>query len=333
MKLVVGLGNPGSQYARTRHNVGWLVVDRLADRAGWAGRGRQRDASNVVGGHYRGLDLTLVKPLTTNDSDPAVRKVLARERAPLSDLLVIADDFALPFGKLRFREGGGPGGHRLPPSSTARHGEFSRLRIGIGSRPGRRTTSCPPSRPTRRSVSTSLDAAADAVEAWAREGRTRPPTGSACSTRGRHQRLAAAARSMAARFRWRASDAHGLAPDPARQAGRLTMPDTPLRGRRGRDRRIAERVATDFAARHAPPSPDSEIDFDVAEVDAEVADARRAPVTPKPAARPPAAAGTDATAARKGSGQRLPDLSAAAAPRRHRHVRHLRAVSGNDGDR
>ena len=77
MKLVVGLGNPGSQYARTRHNIGWQAIDRLADRAGWAGRGRQRDASSVVMGRYKGLDLTLVKPMTfMNDSGLAVRKVV-----------------------------------------------------------------------------------------------------------------------------------------------------------------------------------------------------------------------------------------------------------------
>jgi PTH1 family peptidyl-tRNA hydrolase len=175
LKLVVGLGNPGSQYARTRHNVGWLVVDRLADRAGWAGRGRQRDASNVVGGHYRGLDLTLVKPLTyMNDSGLAVRKVLARERAPLSDLLVIADDFALPFGKLRFREGGGPGGHNGLRSIIDELGteKFSRLRVGIGE-PDRAAvdhvlSTFAPDEAQR--LDELIDAAADAVEAWAREG-------------------------------------------------------------------------------------------------------------------------------------------------------------------
>ena len=95
------------------------------------------------------------------------------------------------------------------------------------------------------------------------------------------------------------------------------MPDTPLRGRRGRDRRIAERVATDFAARHAAPTADEVVDFDVAEVDAEVADARRttappgggstATATRRRPARTPAATGASA---RKGGGHRLPDLSA-----------------------
>ena len=175
MKIVVGLGNPGDQYAKTRHNIGWMVLDRLADRAGWAGRGRTRDASAIANGRYHGLDLMIVKPLTfMNDSGRAVRKVLAREHAPLSELLVVADDFALPFGKLRFREGGGSGGHNglgsiIDELSTEK---FSRLRVGIGA-PDRGFVDhvLAPFQPDERErLDALLDAAADAVEEWARHG-------------------------------------------------------------------------------------------------------------------------------------------------------------------
>jgi len=177
-KIAVGLGNPGEQYANTRHNIGWMVLDRLADRAGWSGRGRQRDAAAIVGGRFHGLDLVLAKPQTfMNDSGIAVRKILARERAPLSELLVVCDDFALPFGKLRFREGGGPGGHNGLRSIIDELGTegFSRLRIGIGE-PGQGfidhvlSTFKPEE---RQRLDELLDAAADAVEAWAREGTSR----------------------------------------------------------------------------------------------------------------------------------------------------------------
>ena len=175
MKIVVGLGNPGSQYTKTRHNAGWMVLDRVADRAGWAGRGRTRDASSVVQGRFRGLDLVLVKPLTyMNDSGLAVRKVLAREHAPLVDLLVVADDFALPFGKLRFREGGGPGGHNGLRSiiDELSSEAFSRLRVGIGD-PDHGAfdhvlSAFEPAELPR--LDEFLEAAADAVETWAREG-------------------------------------------------------------------------------------------------------------------------------------------------------------------
>jgi PTH1 family peptidyl-tRNA hydrolase len=174
-KIVVGLGNPGEQYAKTRHNIGWMVLDRLADRAGWSGRGRQKDAAAVVGGRFHGLDLLLAKPQTfMNDSGIAVRKVLARERAPLSEILVVCDDFALPFGKLRFREGGGAGGHNGLRSiiDELQSEAFGRLRIGIGE-PGRGfvdhvlSTFAPEE---RLRLDELLDAAADAVEAWARDG-------------------------------------------------------------------------------------------------------------------------------------------------------------------
>ena len=175
MKLVVGLGNPGDRYAKTRHNIGWMVVDRLADVAGWDGKGRTRDASAIVSGRHKGMDLTLAKPLTfMNDSGLAVRKLLAREHAPLPDLLVVADDFALPFGKLRFREGGGPGGHNGLRSIIGELGteKFSRLRVGIGE-PDRAATDHVLSTfapDERHRLDELLDAAAEAVETWAREG-------------------------------------------------------------------------------------------------------------------------------------------------------------------
>ncbi len=178
MKVIVGLGNPGEQYAKTRHNVGWMVLERIAERAGWAGRGRTRDASSVVQGRYRGLDLALAKPLTfMNDSGIAVRKVIARERAPLHEVLVVTDDFSLPFGKMRFREGGSHGGHNgLRSIVDELHTEaFPRLRIGIGE-PGRDAVDHVLSvfRPEERQrLDELLDAAADAAEAWAREGVSR----------------------------------------------------------------------------------------------------------------------------------------------------------------
>lgn len=175
MKLVVGLGNPGNQYAETRHNIGWMVLDRLADRHGRSGRGRQRDASSTIELRTKGLELVLAKPQTyMNDSGLAVRKLMARERVPLGDLLVVADDFSLPFGKLRFREAGSHGGHNGLRSIIDELGteKYSRLRVGIGE-PGRGAIDHVLSKfaadeQTRLPIL--LDAAADAVEAWAREG-------------------------------------------------------------------------------------------------------------------------------------------------------------------
>jgi PTH1 family peptidyl-tRNA hydrolase len=175
VKLVIGLGNPGNQYAETRHNIGWMVLDRLADRAGRSGRGRQRDASESIQLRYKGMDLILAKPLTyMNASGSAVKKLMVRDRVPLVDLLVVADDFALPFGKLRFREAGSHGGHNGLRSIIEELGteKYSRLRVGIGE-PGRGAvdhvlSKFAPDERTRLPIL--LDAAADAVEAWAREG-------------------------------------------------------------------------------------------------------------------------------------------------------------------
>jgi PTH1 family peptidyl-tRNA hydrolase len=181
VKIVVGLGNPGKRYADTRHNIGWMVIDRIADRAGWGGRGKERDAALVAWGRHAGLDLMLVKPLTfMNESGIAVRKVLARERAPLEDLLVVCDDFALPFGRLRMRGAGSAGTHNGLRSIIGELGsqKFARLRVGIGEPEEQAKAHVLDSftASERRLLDAVLDAAADAVESWAREGVSRAAT-------------------------------------------------------------------------------------------------------------------------------------------------------------
>ena len=133
--LVVGLGNPGEKYHFTRHNIAWLVLDAFADRVNWRGGGKRRDAAMVHAGRVLGLDLVMAKPETfMNESGIAVRKLLAAERVPLTALLVVVDDFSLPFGTLRFREGGSAGGHNGLTSINNELGtdRYPRLRIGIG---------------------------------------------------------------------------------------------------------------------------------------------------------------------------------------------------------
>ena len=175
MKLVVGLGNPGNQYAETRHNVGWMVLDRIADKAGKGGRGRDRDASSVIEILTGGMELVLAKPQTyMNDSGRAVRRLLQSYHVPLVDLLVVADDFALPFGKLWFREAGTHGGHNGLRSIIAELNseKYSRLRVGIGE-PGRGAVDHVLSRfstDERVRLPILLDASAEAVETWAKHG-------------------------------------------------------------------------------------------------------------------------------------------------------------------
>jgi PTH1 family peptidyl-tRNA hydrolase len=178
VKVVIGLGNPGSQYERTRHNIGWMVLDRLADRAGLSGRQKSRDASVTVRGRYKDLDLALVKPTTyMNLSGVAVRKVLARDHVPLEDMLVVVDDFDLPLGRLRLREEGSAGTHNGLRSIVAEMGtqKFPRLRVGIGGHGGSAIDHVLSAfaADEQRDLDLVLDAAADAVEAWARDGGAR----------------------------------------------------------------------------------------------------------------------------------------------------------------
>ena len=136
VKLIVGLGNPGAEYAGTRHNVGFMVLTKLL--AGFpAGRfiESSQASSRVFSGRFRGRDLTLQMPQTfMNLSGEAVRPLAGRLKLAPEEILVISDDLDLPFGRLRLREGGSDGGHNGLKSIIAELGSdrFNRLRIGIG---------------------------------------------------------------------------------------------------------------------------------------------------------------------------------------------------------
>jgi peptidyl-tRNA hydrolase, PTH1 family len=134
MKVVVGIGNPGREYQRTRHNVGFDVVDLLARSDGIEFDKRRFDA-RLGEGKIAGSDVLLVKPQTfVNNSGLAVRQVLDWWKLPVEDLLVVSDDANLPIGRIRFRREGSAGGHHGLESVAAHLGTdaFQRLRIGIG---------------------------------------------------------------------------------------------------------------------------------------------------------------------------------------------------------
>jgi peptidyl-tRNA hydrolase, PTH1 family len=133
MRLIVGLGNAGMQYAWTPHNLGFLAVDRIAERAGI--RVERPEAKSLAGfGKVGGQDVALVKPQTMmNLSGLAVRDLLQRLECPPEEMIVLYDDVALPWGMLRIRERGTAGGHNGLKSviSAAGTTEFPRVRMGV----------------------------------------------------------------------------------------------------------------------------------------------------------------------------------------------------------
>ena len=139
--LIVGLGNPGADYARTRHNAGFLVADRLAERwrANWAYE--KKFSARLASAQRNDRRVLLCEPQTyMNSSGEAVGAVVAFYRVPLTALLVVVDDADLPLGELRLRPGGSSGGHH-GLESIEQHvasREFARLRIGIGRKDGAR---------------------------------------------------------------------------------------------------------------------------------------------------------------------------------------------------
>jgi PTH1 family peptidyl-tRNA hydrolase len=134
MKVIVGLGNPGKEYERTRHNVGWWVVDHLADVWHFDGWRRDGDA-RVSNGAVGGVKVRLVKPQTyMNLSGAVLRPYLRRPFwSAATDLMIVVDEVALPLGRYRFRAKGSAGGHNGLKSveATVKSQEYSRLRIGI----------------------------------------------------------------------------------------------------------------------------------------------------------------------------------------------------------
>jgi PTH1 family peptidyl-tRNA hydrolase len=176
MKLIVGLGNPGRKYEKTRHNVGFEVLDAVAKR--WrAETAKEKFNGRVAGANVAGQPVLLVWPQTLmNRSGQSVAAAVGFYQLPLADLLVIGDDFNLPLGKLRFRGQGSAGGQKGLDDIIRRLGseEFARLRVGIGPVPdawepadfvlGRFTAS------ERAVIDDTIAQAAEAVECWVAEG-------------------------------------------------------------------------------------------------------------------------------------------------------------------
>ena len=134
MRLIVGLGNPGPEYVWTPHNLGFLAIDRLAERAGI--RVRRPEGKSLIGlGELAGTEIVLAKPQTfMNASGMAVRDMIGRFDANPAEMIVVTDDAALPWGAIRVRERGSAGGHNGLKSviGAIESQEFVRVRLGAG---------------------------------------------------------------------------------------------------------------------------------------------------------------------------------------------------------
>lgn len=172
MKCIVGLGNPGRKYKKTRHNIGFIIIDELLHRNNW------KLNKNKFNGHYaleqsNGEKTLLVQPQTyMNLSGETIRPLADYYNIPVEDILVVFDDLDLPAGKIRLREKGGHGGHNGVRSTISELGtkDFKRLRFGIG----RPTTPIPVvdyvlgkfPKSEQEDVTAGIEKAADACEKW-----------------------------------------------------------------------------------------------------------------------------------------------------------------------
>jgi len=176
MRLIVGLGNPGPEYEWTPHNLGFLAIDELARRAGI--RVTRPEAKSYIGrGELAGQEVILAKPQTMmNLSGVAVRMLLEKYESDPSQLIVISDEVALPWGMLRIRERGSAGGHNGLKSVIDAVGtdEFIRVRLGVGPEKVWGDLAdyvlCPMGRAEREVATQLAEDASKAVEAILRDG-------------------------------------------------------------------------------------------------------------------------------------------------------------------
>jgi PTH1 family peptidyl-tRNA hydrolase len=175
--LVVGLGNPGPDYAATRHNVGFLVVEELADRARGRFAKHKRAHAHVAEERLQGQRAVLAKPSSyMNESGGPVKGLLDFYKVPLERLVVIHDELDIPFNTLRLKLGGGDNGHNGLKSirRSTGSGDFYRVRVGIGRPPGRQDPADYVLKPwgstERKELPMLVSDAADAVELLMHEG-------------------------------------------------------------------------------------------------------------------------------------------------------------------
>lgn len=176
MKIVVGLGNPGLQYRRTRHNIGFEVLAKLSDRYD-GGKPRQKFDAELVEVNIGGEKTLLLAPATyMNESGRAVRQAAAFYDESPENLLVVCDDMNLDTGRLRLRASGSAGGQKGLANIIQHLGteEFARLRVGIGRPPGKMDASNYVlgkfTANEREEVDPAVERCADGVELWIREG-------------------------------------------------------------------------------------------------------------------------------------------------------------------
>lgn len=169
--LVVGLGNPGENYARTRHNVGFMVADVLAARLGAKFKAHKRSGAEICTGRVAGRSVVLAKPRCyMNESGRQVGPLAKFYSVQPADIVVLHDELDLDFGRIRLKLGGGEGGHNGLRSVAAALGtkDFHRVRIGIGRPPGRKDPAAfvlePFNAAERAEVPTICEQAADAAE-------------------------------------------------------------------------------------------------------------------------------------------------------------------------